>query len=397
MSSPSAAPDPAQPLRIGILVPYDLAPHAGGVRQHALHLKRALERCGDTIALIGPTSAKGGYPSDPAQGVYALPGVVTVPVNGTRSAVGMRVAPWRLLRLCRSLCLDVVHLHEPQVPTMAWWLCWGLRQVPKVATFHAADESESIPWLRRISGAMVYRFIDRGITVSRASEARTAQTWSRPLARIPNGVCMQTFSPAPGPRAPGPFRFLSVGALGDRRKGARPLLDAFAQLRAQGLSAELTMVGARRGFEVGTLPAGVILREGLSDYALAEAYRHCDAFVAPAIGRESFGMVLLEAMASAKPVISSDIAGYREVARPEGTLFVAPGDVPALADAMAKMTNLPLARRQTMGAGNLAHAGPFAWAHIAEQIRLEYCGAIADRLRPTPAMRPLPPGQQAPC
>lgn len=389
--------DPSAPLRIGMLVPYDLAPHAGGVRQHALHLKRAFERRGDSVALLGPTSDASGYPNDPERGVYALPGVVTVPVNGSRSAVGMLVSPWRLLRLCRALKLDVLHLHEPQVPTMAWGLCWGLRQVPKVATFHAADESDSIVWLRRVSGGMVYRAIDRGITVSAASERRTRQTWPRQLARIPNGVCTKTFRPTTGPRRPGAVRFLSVGALGDSRKGARPLLRAFERLRSEGIEAELTMVGAQQGFEAGDLPPGVVLREGLTDAELACAFQDCDALVAPAIGRESFGMILLEAMASAKPVISSDIEGYRDVLLPEGSQLVPPNDPQALARALREMVELPQAQREQMGQANLLHAQKFAWEHVAESIRHEYLQAIAGRARQHARAGALPPAEQAPC
>ena len=381
----AAAVDPVRPLRVGLLVPYDLAPQAGGVRQHAFHLKRALEHLGDHVALFGPTT---GEPTEhlvrPPDGVYAFRGVVTVPVNGTRSHVGMLVSPRALLRACRAENLDVLHLHEPQVPTMAWGLCWRLAQVPKVATFHAADETDSIPLLRRISGAMVYRFIDRGIAVSPACEARTLQTWPRPLAVIPNGVCTDLFVPA-GPadeRPPGPPRFLFVGALADARKGARSMLAAFARLRASGVEAELTMVGAQRGFDLGEAPPGVHFLEGLSNEELAQAYRRCDALVAPAMGRESFGMILLEAMASAKPVLYSDIVGYRAVVAPDGAMGFPPGDVPALCAGMAALVALPEDRRKAMGAANHAHAQQYAWAHVAQRVRQEYFAAMAQR-RPT--------------
>ena len=369
-----------RPLRVCLLVPYDLAPQAGGVKQHSLHLKAALERAGDAVTLIGPTSDAARAPHDPARGIHALPGVVQVPVNGTLSAVGMRVSPWALRRFFRAHDFDVIHLQEPQVPTMAWTTCLLHPRLAKVATFHAADESDSIPWLRKISGAFVFWAIHRGITVSPAAERRTKQTWRRELTIVPNGVCTDIFHPAKdgAPRAPGPVRFVYVGRLADRRKGARVLLRAFAALRAAGHQAELLMVGSADGFgERPELP-GLTYAENLSVAALADAFRHSDALVAPAIGRESFGMILIEAMACAKPVICTDIPGYMGVVRREGAVVAPPNDARALADAMAAFCLLDQGDRRAMGEGNHAYAQRFSWDALVHDVRAVYFKALAD-------------------
>lgn len=382
-SNPSA---PQRPLRVCLVVPYDLAPQAGGVKQHSLQLKAALERAGDHVVLLGPTSDPTRAQHDPDRGIHAFAGVVQVPVNGTVSAVGMAVSPRALYRFFASHTFDVVHLQEPQVPTMAWGICWLQRRLPKVATFHAADENDSIPWLRKLTGAALFWAIERGITVSQAALVRTQQSWPRPLAVIPNGVCTETFYPAPADakRSPGPLRLVYVGRLADRRKGARVLLEAYAALRARRDDVELTMVGEAQGFGERPQLPGLRYAEQLSNDELAEAFRHSDALVAPATGQESFGMILVEAMACGKPVVCSDIPGYMGVVRPEGTLVAPPGDAVGLAAAIERLLALSPEVRQQMGRDNHAYAQRFAWDALVHEVRREYEAAIAAKSKQRP-------------
>jgi phosphatidylinositol alpha-mannosyltransferase len=132
---------------------------------------------------------------------------------------------------------------------------------------------------------------------------------------------------------------------------------------------------------------------------LAALYRNCDVFVAPSTGQESFGIVLLEAMASAKPVVCSDIEGYRQVATTEGSTLVAPSDSRALADALAQVVRTDPEIRRRHGELNRRHAETYDYDRLAERVRHEYRLAIAacrasavdETLRVEPAARPIRP------
>ena len=114
----------------------------------------------------------------------------------------------------------------------------------------------------------------------------------------------------------------------------------------------------------------------LSESGLRERFHACDIFVSPALGSESFGMVLVEAMAAGKPIVCSDIEGYRQVATPQGARLVPPDNPSALAAALAPLIRNPSLTR-TMGSSNLAEARRYDWAAIAAHVRLQYVLALA--------------------
>jgi phosphatidylinositol alpha-mannosyltransferase len=121
---------------------------------------------------------------------------------------------------------------------------------------------------------------------------------------------------------------------------------------------------------------------------LAALYRNCDVFVAPSTGQESFGIVLLEAMASAKPVVCSDIEGYRQVATTEGSTLVPPSDAGALADALARVVRTDPEIRRRHGELNRRHAELFDYDRLAERVRHEYRLAIATCHAGAPQIEP---------
>ncbi len=179
----------------------------------------------------------------------------------------------------------------------------------------------------------------------------------------------------PSPSAP--VKLLFVGRIGDARKGARFLFEAYRGLVARKLPVTLDVVG-----ELGTaepppdLP-GLTYHGAVPFARLAEFYRTCDVFVAPSTGGESFGIVLLEAMASAKPVVCSDIEGYRQVATTEGSIRCRPSDAKALEDAIARVVAIDPATRRRHGQSNRRHAEEFDYDRLAERVRNEYHLAIA--------------------
>jgi phosphatidylinositol alpha-mannosyltransferase len=363
-------------LRICIVVPYDMA-EEGGVKRHAFHLADAMRRSGDEVDVVGPLSK--GHPPPHARG---FGGVVNIPANGSANHMAMLVPPWTVGRFLRDRRFDVVHIHEPMVPMLAYYALWFSPKSAHVATFHMYAETESAAsrTARRLLARLLYPAMHAGIAVSPAAADYASPLWRRPLPIIPNGVPTGIFSPANGDSVPdhgGGLRLLFVGNWRDRRKGLPVLLEAFQLVRAQGIDATLVIIGEGKPSESQRGIPGVTFLGAIgSEALLADQYRRCDLFVAPATGQESFGIVLLEAMACGRPVVCSDIRGYRDVIDPEGAELVPAGDTVALARAIADLSNAP-ARRAAMGVQNRLRAERYDWSRIALSVRAVYAESVA--------------------
>jgi len=386
-------------VRVCVVVPYDLA-EEGGVKRNALRVAEEMHSRGDDVTIIGPRVDVGrnlaSAPPREAVGAPALPrgvdeprirgfgGIVNIPANGSANRMAILTAPWNVSRFFRSRSFDVVHVHEPLTPMLPYYALWASPGAAHVCTFHmyAEHEPPALRVARKVLGRATLSSYERAIAVSRPARGYAEIAWKRDLAVIPNGVSTRTFvpgdRPARIPAAGDPLRLLFVGRGDDRRKGLRCLLEAYSRLQASGLPVTLDVVGegARRGLPV---PAGVTLH-GLvpSTAGLVEHYRNCDIFVSPALGQESFGIVLLEAMACGRPVVCSGIAGYRQVVDPRGARMVPPGDAEALAQAIAGLARDPAARRE-MGELNRARAEGYDWSDVADRVRSQYVEAIGER------------------
>jgi phosphatidyl-myo-inositol alpha-mannosyltransferase len=360
-----------------MMVTYDMASPGGGVKQHALHLAASLRRLGDEVTLVGPSSV----PTDEA-GVHSFRGVINVPANGSDNYLGLLVSPRAIARFFREHPFDVIHIHEPLQPALSYWSVWLTRKIPHVATFHAFSEDEGLVlrWARKAWGMMMFPWIQRAIAVSEPAQRYASDAWSRELTIIPNGVPTTIFRP-PGPgdsREHGAqVKLLFVGRIGDVRKGARFLFEAYAGLLARKLAVTLDVVGELGQAEPPPELPGLTYHGAVGFDQLTALYRACDVFVAPSTGQESFGIVLLEAMASAKPVVCSDIEGYRQVATTEGSTLVTPSSAKALEDGIAKVVQTDPETRRRHGELNRRHAEQFDYDRLAERVRHEYRLAIS--------------------
>jgi phosphatidylinositol alpha-mannosyltransferase len=380
---PTPEPAPDRRLRVCMMVTYDMASPGGGVKQHALHLAASLRRLGDEVMLVGPSSVPTDEP-----GVHSFRGIVNVRANGSDNYLGILVSPRAINRFFREHHFDVIHIHEPLQPALSYWSVWLTRRIPHVATFHAFMEREGrvLRWARKAWSATMFPWIQRAIAVSEPAARYARAVWRRDLPIIPNGVPTDIFTPplATPPvgaarRPDDPVKLLFVGRIGDERKGARFLFDAYAGLVARKLPVTLDVIG-----ELGTASAppelpGLTYHGAVPFDRLPELYRGCDVFVAPSTGQESFGIVLLEAMASAKPVVCSDIEGYRQVATTEGSTLVPPSDAGALEDALARVVATDPDTLRRHGELNRRHAEAFDYDRLAERVRHEYRLAIAAR------------------
>jgi phosphatidylinositol alpha-mannosyltransferase len=367
---------------------YDLA-EEGGVKKHAVHLAAKLRAGGDEVDLAGPYSGSEPLP----EGTHGFSGVVNIPNNGSDNYVALFASPFAVRKFMQRGRYDVLHVMAPEVPPLAWYFTWFAGSAARIATFHAYTENEGI--LSRLARRLIcgpqLKLFDRGIAVSPTAARFARGSWTRPLTLIPNGIDTQRFTP--GGRSENPrLKLLFVGHWRDPRKGLPVLLEAYRKLRARGIEADLDVIGAGPESARVDLP-GVRYHGAIADeLELARRYRECDLFVAPSMGMESFGIVLLEAMASAKPIVCSDIDGYRAVVPADGARLCAPGDAEQLAEAISEMA--PSAElRKKLGEVNRQASLQYDWSRLAERVREEYVAALEMRGQ-IPKFSPRPKAQR---
>jgi phosphatidylinositol alpha-mannosyltransferase len=364
-------------LNIGLFAPYDLA-RAGGVASHIRAQARALRSLGHRVQVYGPASAP--LPD----GEVALGGSMALTVGGTTSGVAFdpRIA-LRLARVTANERFDVVHVHEPLMPLLSWCAVW-FANAPVVATFHVHREGGHpfYPVAKPLLAPIARRIAAR-IAVSDAARRTAARYFPGEYEIIPNGIELRRFqTPRPRPARVDAPAVVCVGRL-EPRKGAATLIRAMAEVRRQVPGATLVMVGD--GPEAGTLErlardtaARVTFVGKVPDDELPAYYQSANVVCAPALGGESFGIVLLEALAAGKQVVASRIEGYvSAVGQNRSVTFVAPGDVTSLARALVACLARPDEAPPDDG---VRLAAEHDWARIAERLL-----AVYRRVARTPA------------
>jgi phosphatidylinositol alpha-mannosyltransferase len=372
-------------MKVGIVVPFSWS-YWGGVVEHAENQADALRARGHEVKIVmgndppgkltrllhPRTGRHGQLPPD----VIPVGRSVVVPANG--SLPNIVLTPRSINRVRRVLLeerFDVVHVHEPMTPAICT-ATLALAQCPLVGTWHAAGD---LRWLRLgnpVWGFLMER-IDCRIAVSRMA-AETAERWVKGSFHIvPNGVVIPE-------RCDPEHREHQVVFIGrhDARKGLPVLLRAWPELRRR-TGARLRLIGtdplqyrllhARMRFDDDGIDVLGIVTNEVRSAELASA----KVFVSPALGGESFGLVLAEAFATATPVVASDIPGFADVATPETAVLVPPDDETALVDAIAALLG-DEERRVAMGraARELAVAR-YSWDDVARRLEELYERAAA--------------------
>jgi len=373
-------------VKIGI-VSQSYYPRYGGVTEHVHHTATELRRRGHEVVIITSHFRRGE--STNGDGVVRIGHNLLIPFNGAfvDLAVGLRLEH-QLRRLLRAADFDVLHTHAPLVPTLPL-LAIKAATCAQVGTFHTTGgPSRLLELLKGYLGPVVEK-LDARIAVSSTARDFAATYFPGEYVIVPNGVDVDRFHPALAPfeefRDPGRVNLLFVGRL-DPRKGVQLLIDAMPEVieRTQG-RARLLIVGDSylRGQFERSVPASardaVRFLGHVPSADLPRWYATGDVFVSPASGNESFGIVLLEAMACGRPVVASDIPGYRSVVIPEanGVVFP-PGDRAALAAALAGLANDP-ERRRALATRGRARALEFAWPRVTDRIEAIYRDVVARR------------------
>jgi phosphatidylinositol alpha-mannosyltransferase len=256
---------------------------------------------------------------------------------------------------------------------------------PVVATFHSYFAPDSLAGRCYTAlapfGTSVWERIDQRIAVSQAArESVCSRMGDAPIHIVPNGTDVHVFERAVRAKLPKGRTMLFVGRL-EPRKGFPVAVRAFARLAQQYSDVQLIVVGEgveREAVEVlpRALRSRVHLLGRVSDTLLPTYYAAADVFIAPALGSESFGIVLVEAMAAGLPIVASDISGYREVVRDgREALLVPSGDQAALADAVAHLFEHPEEARALREAGRI-RARKYDWDAILATLDRIYGEAL---------------------
>jgi phosphatidyl-myo-inositol alpha-mannosyltransferase len=351
----------------------------GGVQEHVKELAEALIGLGHDVSVISPADDDTPLPD------YVVPAgrAVPVPYNGSvaRLAFGFLSAA-RVRRWVKEGNFDVLHVHEPAAPSLSLLACW-VADGPIVATVHTANpRSRALHAAYPVLQTALEKISGR-IAVSEAARTTLVEHVGGDAVLIPNGVAVRRYEGAvPLPGWPGEGGVLGfLGRIDEPRKGLDVLLQAFEILAGQRPQLRLLIAGRGDPDEVharvaASLRNRVVLLGQVSQEHKERFYRSVDVFCAPNTGGESFGIVLIEAMAAGSPIVASDLEAFRLVLRGgrAGELFPN-GDHTALAAAAARLLDDPPLRARLSAAATEA-VRAYDWPVVAREVVKVYQAVV---------------------
>jgi len=371
-------------VRIALVSPYDFA-YPGGVTVHVSQLKAQLQRMGHKVSILAPCSKPDDFIGEPALIPIGRP--YPLPMGGSvaRIALSLTLAA-KVKSALREGEFEVVHLHEPLVPALPITVL-RFSQSINVGTFHAFHGTSRLyRYTRRILRRW-FRKLHGKIAVSRPAMEFISKYFPGFYNVIPNGINLEMFSPQviPIPELrDGKFNILFVGRM-EKRKGLKYLLGAYARIKwyypnirliivsPQKLNRECEQMISERDIR------DVLMFQNIPYQLIPRYYRSADVFCSPAIGKESFGIVLLEAMAAGTPVIATQIPGHASIITHEQEgLLVPPQSEEAIAAALMRVLEEKGLREGLAEAGQAA-AMDYGWESIAEKVEGYYRRLLSER------------------
>lgn len=364
-------------MKIALVSPYDFS-YPGGVVRHISSLEYYFTRMGHVVKIIAPASSPvTGY----GDRFIPIGKPRPIPTSGSiaRIAISLTLAD-KVKEVLEKEKFDVVHLHEPLAPTVCTTVL-RLSDSVNIGTFHATESRPSYRWSKplMLRGLLEKWFekLDGKIAVSKPAMDFINKHFPSTYDIIPNGIDIGHFSPDVEPLPQykdGKTNILFVGRL-EKRKGLEYLLKAYHIIKPDCPECRLIIVGPgtrQRGkFEktIADYDLKDVIFTGNVDYKLLPRYyKTADIFCAPATGHESFGIVLLEAMATGKPVIASQISGYASViADGVDGLLVPPKQEVPLAQAITMLMKDEPLRRQ-LGEMGRVKAADFGWDKVSRRV-----------------------------
>jgi phosphatidylinositol alpha-mannosyltransferase len=339
-----------------------------------LHLDRQFTALGHQTRVLSPRADDEEEEDDGH--FYKLGVTLPVPSNGSTARITLSpLISGKIKEFLQRESFDIVHVHEPLAPTLPLMVLLHSKSV-NIGTFHAARNSN----LGYLSGKPIlghfHGKLDALIAVSPAAAEFISQYFPARYEVIPNGIDTDQFGPHVEPvhrYLDGRLNVLFVGRFNESRKGLKYLLRAMTLVQQEFPRARLLVVGPgdprRYERELDRAQLGNVVFVGPVDkQGLAAYYATCDVFCAPSTGRESFGIVLLEAMASGKPVVATNIRGYSSVVRHRSDgLLVERKNPEALAVALVHLL-ADSALRHRFGEAGRHRAEEFSWPVVARRV-----------------------------
>ncbi len=360
-------------MRIGMVCPYSFDV-PGGVQSHVLQLAEVLRTRGQDVSVLAPSSPHVQLPDYVVSAGRAVP----IPYNG--SVARLQISPAVSGKIRRWLAdgeFDVLHVHEPNAPSVSMWAL-RIAEGPIVATFHTSTtKSLMLSVFGGLLQPMHEKIIGR-IAVSDLARRWQMEALGSDAVEIPNGVDVEAMASAPlldGYPRPG-RTVLFLGRYDESRKGMAVLIDALPSLVERFPGLQILIVGRGNDDELrakaGDLAGHLRFLGLVDDAAKASAMRSADVYCAPHLGGESFGIVLVEAMAAGTPVVASDLHAFRQVLRDgEAGRLVAVDDSAALAEGLiAVLEDESLARRYAEAGADAVRR--YDWPVVASQIMRVY-------------------------
>jgi phosphatidylinositol alpha-mannosyltransferase len=361
-------------MKVGIVCPYSWDV-PGGVQFHVRDLAEVLTARGFEVSVLAP--ADDDTPLPP----YVVPAgrAVPVPYNGSVARVNFGpLSAARVRRWLREGEFDLLHVHEPTTPSLSLLACWAATGAI-VATFHTAN-------IRSRAMLAAYPILEPAlekigarIAVSEAARRTFVAHIGGDAVLIPNGVFVDRFASAsPNPTWQGSYgTVVFIGRLDEPRKGLPTLLSAMEHVVVRRPGVRLLVAGSGDSEEVleEVSPAvrqAVTFLGVVSEIDKARLLRSADVYVAPNLGGESFGIVLVEAMAAGVPVLASDLDAFREVLD-DGRVgaFFPTGDVARLGDALCSLLDDP-ARRDALRTAASIWVRRFDWDSVTRDLLAVY-------------------------
>ncbi len=372
-------------MKIALVSPYDFA-YPGGVTNHISSLEHYLTQMGHEVKVIAPASKAVSVFGDR---FIPIGKPRPIPTSGSiaRVTISTRLGPTVKAVLAKEK-FDIIHLHEPFMPMLCTSVL-RLSNTKTVGTFHAFAGRPAYNFAKPLTIRFLRRWfkkLDGKIAVSEPAMEFANKHLTGHYDIIPNGIDLEHFSPDVPPIdkfCDGKLNILFVGRL-EKRKGVNYLLKAYQRAKQEVPDSRLIIVGP--GTRLRHKYERYVRRQGLKDVVftgrvsydeLPRYYKTAHVFCAPATGSESFGIILLEAMAIGRPVVASNIDGYARLVTPgaEG-LLVPPRDEKALAQALIALMRDESLREQ-MGARGIRKAKEYDWKLLAQRI-LDYYTNILD-------------------
>ncbi|WP_067722574.1 glycosyltransferase family 4 protein [Nocardia yamanashiensis] len=360
-------------MRIGMVCPYSFDV-PGGVQSHVVELAQVLIERGHKVSVLAPAADDTPLPDF----VVSAGKAVAIPYNG--SVARLSFGPTAYTRIRKWIAendFDVLHIHEPNAPSLSM-LALKIAEGPIVATFHTSTTKSLV--LSTFQGVLrpYHEKISGRIAVSELARRWQVEALGGDAVEIPNGVDVPAFAHAPlldgYPRAGKTVLFL--GRFDEPRKGMDVLLGALPELVRHHPGLEVLIVGRgdedRLRREAGAHASHLRFLGQVTDTEKASAMRSADVYCAPNLGGESFGIVLVEAMAAGTAVVASDLDAFRRVLR-DGTagMLVPVGDSGRLAEALNTMLTDDAKREEYIRTANQV-VGEYDWPVVAEQILRVY-------------------------